>query len=56
MNLLDRYRSLSMEPGFSSDPAQLRDLGVLDQVSSELADHHTQQKLPASRTRRTIAT
>ena len=47
MNLLDRYRSLSMEPGFSSDPAQLRALGVLDRVSRELAERPAPRRLPA---------
>lgn len=46
MNLLDRYHSLSGNPGLSSDPAQLRALATLDRVGRELTARPTPRQLP----------
>jgi cell division protein ZapE len=46
MNLLDRYHALGIELGLSNDPAQLRALGVLERVGSDLAARPRPRRLP----------
>jgi cell division protein ZapE len=47
MNLLDRYHALSTDHRLSSDPAQLRALGILERVNRELTARPAPRQLPA---------